>query len=301
MNSNASEQPQEEKNYRFESNPLRLPGFDWRVIVKDTGRGAVMDYEFRGGIVGNNWQPSVAYLPGCLPEKLLRPNQAQVEAALAAPASGASAPASPDDGATLTIEDNPSGETPWKVDASTDTIVRLIDRNGVTLAMVWANRAGDLLEFEYAEVRVDSRGQGVYGRLLARVSERFTIISDEPRNNAAKGAYVTHGAREMSNGRLILERKREHAQEVSQAESASPPQSKTIGADAFRDGARDVVLAALDTYMRTLTQSDRALGARDSDLPMLFAALDAHMDRVAARFNAPESKEVGSAFLSIVK
>lgn len=75
--------------------------------------------------------------------------------------------------------------------------------------------------------------------------------------------------------------------------------TKTISADQFRDGVRDAVLKALDEYVRELTDCDKALGARDSDLPELFAALDAHMDRVAARFNQPESAEPGSAFFRI--
>lgn len=76
-------------------------------------------------------------------------------------------------------------------------------------------------------------------------------------------------------------------------------QTKTISAEAFRDGAREAVLKALDAYMRELTCCDNARGATDGDLPALFAGIDAHMTRVAARFNNPDSEEVGSAFLSI--
>ena len=76
-------------------------------------------------------------------------------------------------------------------------------------------------------------------------------------------------------------------------------QTKTITQEQFIDGARTAVLAALDDYMRELTGSDNARGAKDADPPALFAGLDAHMGRVAARFNAPESQEVGSAYLSI--
>lgn len=76
-------------------------------------------------------------------------------------------------------------------------------------------------------------------------------------------------------------------------------QTKTITAEDFRDGARQTVLKALDGYMRELTGSDEARGATDGDLPALFAGIDAHMMRVAARFNDPESEEVGSAYLSI--
>ena len=74
---------------------------------------------------------------------------------------------------------------------------------------------------------------------------------------------------------------------------------KIIPEETFRDGAREAVLKALDKYMRKLTGEKMAHGWRDSDLPALFRGLDAHMDRVAVRFNDPQSKEVGSAFLSI--
>ncbi|ODV41483.1 hypothetical protein AWV79_35530 [Cupriavidus sp. UYMMa02A] len=76
-------------------------------------------------------------------------------------------------------------------------------------------------------------------------------------------------------------------------------QTRTITAEDFRNGAREVVLNALDAYMREMTECDNARGARDSDLPALFSTLDAHMDRVAARINDPESQEVGSAFLTV--
>lgn len=74
---------------------------------------------------------------------------------------------------------------------------------------------------------------------------------------------------------------------------------KEITKEEFIDGARAVVLGALDEYMRELTGSDNARGAADADLPDLFAALDKHMERVASRFNDPESQEVGSASISI--
>ncbi|CAB3754165.1 hypothetical protein [Paraburkholderia humisilvae] len=76
-------------------------------------------------------------------------------------------------------------------------------------------------------------------------------------------------------------------------------QTKTVTADEFRDGARDAVLKALDKYMRELTGCDNARGARDADLPQLFAGIDGHMARVAERLNRPDSDEVGSAYLSI--
>ncbi|MBB5546695.1 hypothetical protein A8H39_01405 [Paraburkholderia fungorum] len=77
-------------------------------------------------------------------------------------------------------------------------------------------------------------------------------------------------------------------------------QTKTISAEAFREGAREAVLHALDTYLRELTGCDNARGATDADLPALFAGIDAHTARVAARLNDANSQEVGSAFLSIV-
>lgn len=74
---------------------------------------------------------------------------------------------------------------------------------------------------------------------------------------------------------------------------------KSIDKSDFIEGARAAVLSALDSYMRELTGCDNARGATDADLPALFDALDAHMERVAMRFSDPESQEIGSAFLSI--
>ena len=76
--------------------------------------------------------------------------------------------------------------------------------------------------------------------------------------------------------------------------------AKTISAEQFRDGARDAVLKALDEYVRDLTECSKSMGARDEDLPALFAGIDAHMSRVAERFNAPDSSEPGSEFIKIV-
>lgn len=78
-----------------------------------------------------------------------------------------------------------------------------------------------------------------------------------------------------------------------------PNSTVTISQEQFLEGARSAVLAALDGYMRELSGSERARGASDADLPHLFAGLDAHMLRVAKRFNDPHSQEVGSACLSI--
>lgn len=76
---------------------------------------------------------------------------------------------------------------------------------------------------------------------------------------------------------------------------------KNITQKEFNEGAHAVVLAALDGYMRELTGCENARGATDADLPALFAGLDAHMGRVASRFNACDSNEAGSAKLLIVR
>lgn len=75
----------------------------------------------------------------------------------------------------------------------------------------------------------------------------------------------------------------------------------TVPESQFIDGARLAVLGALDGYMRVLTGCDNARGATDADLPELFSALDAHMRKVAKRFNDPESQEIGSAALKVVE
>lgn len=68
----------------------------------------------------------------------------------------------------------------------------------------------------------------------------------------------------------------------------------------FIEGARSAVLAALDGYIQDLTGHEKACAWRDGDLTELFAGIDAHMGRVATRFNDPESREIGSADLSII-
>lgn len=115
--------------------------------------------------------------------------------------------AKPDGEAAVSFESNPTGETPWKLDTHSDTIIRLRDRDGATLAVLWANRAESVLQIEYAEVRANARGQGVYRRLLKRLSKQYSVISDEPHNNAAKRAYLALGARERRDGRLVIDRK----------------------------------------------------------------------------------------------
>lgn len=76
--------------------------------------------------------------------------------------------------------------------------------------------------------------------------------------------------------------------------------TKKIPFDLFLEGMQGAVLHALDEYMVDVSNSDNAKGWRDSDLPMLFKALEFHAERVAARFNDLDSNEVGSAYLSIV-
>lgn len=51
------------------------------------------------------------------------------------------------------------------------------------------------------------------------------------------------------------------------------------------NGGRDVVLAALDNYVRETMSHHAASGATDADLPDLFRAIDAQLERLAARIN----------------
>ena len=113
----------------------------------------------------------------------------------------------PDAGATFSVDANPSGETPWKADVHSDTVVRFKDSDGAFLANIFANRAEQTLQIEYAEVREDARGKGVYRRLLQSLSEQFTLVSDMPHNNAAKSVYLELGAREQRDGRLVIDRR----------------------------------------------------------------------------------------------
>ena len=129
----------------------------------------------------------------------------------------------PDDGSVLSVEPNTTGETPWRGDVRADTFVRLTDRSGTTLAMIWASAAEQTLQVEYAEVREDARRRGVYGRLLARLSEQYTIVSDEPHNNAVKRVYEALGAREMRSGRMMLDRKRPLVEATKQAVQVAEP------------------------------------------------------------------------------
>lgn len=79
-----------------------------------------------------------------------------------------------------------------------------------------------------------------------------------------------------------------------------PPEKSTMTLEAFQLGAHDVVLVALDAYVRETVGHHKAMGARDADLPALFKAIDAHMITVAKRYNAPESEEPGSATFSVI-
>lgn len=55
--------------------------------------------------------------------------------------------------------------------------------------------------------------------------------------------------------------------------------------DDWINGGRDAVIAALDNYVRETLSHHAARGATDADLPSLFRAIDAHLDRLAARIN----------------
>ncbi|ABO60194.1 N-acetyltransferase (plasmid) [Burkholderia vietnamiensis] len=121
----------------------------------------------------------------------------------------------PDLGSTLTFEDNRTGETPWRLDTHSDTIARLTAADGTTLATVWCNRSDTCLQIEYSEVRPDARRQGVYRRLLERISTHYNVYSDEAHNNAAKSAYHALGALETRSGRMLLRKQPAASLEIS--------------------------------------------------------------------------------------
>ena len=79
-----------------------------------------------------------------------------------------------------------------------------------------------------------------------------------------------------------------------------PHRHRKITREAWRDGVREAVLAALDAYICTALDIPTLVGATDADLPELFPCIDAHADRLAARINDPNSTIPGSAFLDIV-
>ncbi|CAJ6631317.1 Uncharacterised protein [Burkholderia pseudomallei] len=121
----------------------------------------------------------------------------------------------PDLGSTLTFEGNRTGETPWRLDTHSDTIARLTAADGTTLATVWCNRSDTCLQIEYSEVRADARRQGVYRRLLERMSTHYNVYSDEAHNNAAKSAYHALGAVETRSGRMLLRKQPAASLEIS--------------------------------------------------------------------------------------
>jgi hypothetical protein len=152
----------------------------------------------------------------------------------------------PDDGATLTVEANPSGVTPWKLGVTSDTVVRLKDREGKSLATIWANAGGAELQVEYAEVRLGVRRQGVYRRLLERLSAQYRIVADQPHNNAAKQAYLALGAREMRDGRLVVERRRPEQAVGATRTDARTDAQQSQGEQDDADGDAQKALAFAD-------------------------------------------------------
>lgn len=68
-----------------------------------------------------------------------------------------------------------------------------------------------------------------------------------------------------------------------------------VNKESFIQDGRDFVLAALDAYAQQATACTGAKGWRDSDLPKLIPALDAHFAALADRLANPESTEPGSA------
>jgi len=76
---------------------------------------------------------------------------------------------------------------------------------------------------------------------------------------------------------------------------------KQIKIEDFKNQMREAVLKALDECMVSITDFEGAKGWRDTDLPNLFAALDAHSNNVASRFNETDSDEQGSALVKFIK
>jgi hypothetical protein len=72
---------------------------------------------------------------------------------------------------------------------------------------------------------------------------------------------------------------------------------KTIVFNDFRQDLRDAALKALDEFAAKALGTDQAKGWLDSELPALFAGLDAQARALAARINA--GSEPGSAFVRI--
>lgn len=74
---------------------------------------------------------------------------------------------------------------------------------------------------------------------------------------------------------------------------------RVVSIELLREKTRTAVLTALDECARELT-GPAAHGWADVDLPYLFPAIDAHLDRVVARFSDPESTEPESAIVRFV-
>lgn len=73
-----------------------------------------------------------------------------------------------------------------------------------------------------------------------------------------------------------------------------------IHIEQFSDVLRTKVLEAIDEVTQEFVNHPKAKGWKDSDLPDLFKGLDAHIQRLAARYNSPESDEYNSAFVRFV-
>jgi hypothetical protein len=71
----------------------------------------------------------------------------------------------------------------------------------------------------------------------------------------------------------------------------------TVKFSEFEDRLRNAVLTALDAEVREVMAHEKAMGWTDSELPVLFSGLDAHIKSVAGRINA--GTEPGSTFVQI--
>lgn len=75
--------------------------------------------------------------------------------------------------------------------------------------------------------------------------------------------------------------------------------TKTLPLEDLIELGRNAVLDALDKLMIEQTGHEWAKGWRDSDLAALFPAIDAHIERVAKRFEDKRSSEPGSSSIKI--
>lgn len=80
-----------------------------------------------------------------------------------------------------------------------------------------------------------------------------------------------------------------------QAPIIKTPDSMTL--DDFILAGRQVVLDALDEFIRDKLEHEKARGWTDAELPELFKGVDAHLKTVAERINKGE--EPGSANFSV--